>query len=222
MTRVVMIRNFTDKVHLATIAFSSLSAIFFIAACSGFSLSRSTIENVPWIVVDADDCQLSFGLRKVVGYLTRDQMVSTMYDGHCYSKWCDRCDQNGKAAMGLVFTALIFSLLTIRTSFQLRKVYTPGRQIANVAYAFISACCSLVGVGLFMVDCYEYMLSNTVVFPTESMDWGPGAKIVVLGMFFMWVASFLQIALAVRGNDYIACPDGEDKHEVFTAAAAPL
>lgn len=221
-----MIRNFADKVHVVTIALSILSAIFFISACAGFSLNSNTIEDVPWIVVDAGDCQLSFGLRKVIGQLSAVQTVSTKYDASsCYSKWCEKCDQNGKAAMGLVFTALLFTLLTIRTSFKLRRVYTPGRQIANVAYAFTSACSSLVGVGLFMVDCYEYMLSKTLVFPTESMDWGPGAKIVVLGMFFMWVASFLQIALAVRGNDYVACPDndvGNDKHEESTAAGASL
>jgi hypothetical protein len=214
----------TDKVHLATIGLAALSTIFFITASTGFSLNRTTIERVPWIVVYAGDCQLSFGLRKVVGYLALNNPVSTTYRADCISEWCERCDKNGKAAMGLVFTALIFSLLTIRTCFKLRKVCTPGRQIANVMYAFVSACTSLVGVGLFMVDCYSFMLSQSAhVFPRDSMDWGPAAKIVALGMLLMWFASFLQIVLAVRGNEYVACPDDDDKQlETSTVAESSL
>jgi hypothetical protein len=218
-----MIGNFTDNVHLATIGLAALSSIFFLTACTAFSLNRTTIQNVPWIVVDADDCQLSFGLRKVVGYLTHDNRVSTTYGGNCISAWCDRCDKNGKASMGLVFTALIFSLLTIRTSFKLRKVYTPGRQIANVLFSFVGACASLVGVGIFMGDCYYYMLSQSAeVFPRDALSWGSAAKVILLGVLFMWMASFLQISLAVRGSEYVPCPDGDNKMEMTPMARASL
>ncbi len=98
----------------------------------------------------------------------------------------------------------------------LRKVHTTGGQIANVFLSFTAACTSLIGVGLFMGDCFYKIRSvDTPLFSANKLEWGPGASVTILGMFFMWIVSFLQIGLAAMDPGYVPPPAKQ------TAAPAP-
>jgi NADH:ubiquinone oxidoreductase subunit K len=192
----------SDRIHLLSISLAAVSCIFFVIGCAGFAKNETTLENAPWISYDSGETELYFGLRRVVGKL--NSVHTTADYGSCSSEWCDPCRQDGRGAVGLVFLALIFSLVFIYKTMLLRKVHTTGGQIANVFLSFTAACTSLIGVGLFMGDCFYKVHSvDTPLFSAERLKWGPGSSVTILGMFFMWITSFLQIGLAAVDPGYV-------------------
>ena len=182
--------------HIFSIILSLISAVFFIVGCAGYAAKKSTIEHAPWIIIEDGGYDMYFGLYKVF-FSSGGTDGSVQYSHNCNSDWCNTCDKNGKGAVGLVFLALLFSIIVIAHTVYLLYAPSVGKQIANVFLSFAAACTSLIAVGLFMGDCYYAIKeSNANTFPTKEMEWGPGASVTILGMFFMWIVSFMQISLS--------------------------
>lgn len=195
--------SLTDKINLISIPIGALSSIFFIVGISAFSKEKRTVEMTSWMWLKEGIFEAQFGLRRIFASVA-DEEVTVEYDGVCAAAWCDVCAQNGKGAVGLVFLALLFAVATIIWSGKLWKVYTNAGQILNVFLSFTSACTALTGVGLFMGDCFYKMRSDaSAPIPLSELEWGPGSKVTILGMFLMWIVSFLQIIACARDEGYV-------------------
>lgn len=196
-------KSLTDKINFLSIPLGALSSIFFIVGISAFSKEKSTVERTSWMWLKETPFEAHFGLRSVFASVLGEH-VEVEYDGVCSAYWCDVCAKDGKGAVGLVFLALLFAVATIIWSGRLWKVYSNAGQILNVFLSFTSACTALTAVGLFMGDCFYKMRSDAnAPMPLSELEWGPGSKVTILGMFLMWIVSFLQIIACARDEGYV-------------------
>jgi uncharacterized membrane protein len=74
-------------------------------------------------------------------------------------------------------------------------------QISTLVAGLVSFSTSLVGVGLFMGNCYHVLSQeDDNYFGNPEMKWGPGAILAIIGMLLMFIASALQIAVNCMGT----------------------
>jgi hypothetical protein len=196
-------RIMIERLNFASVSLSSLAAIFFIAGCSAFSKAKGTVVSTNWMFIKAGSFEVYFGLRKA--FLSSSNLHgSAEYDESCAADWCDSCSQDGKGAVGLLIIAILFCVAAIMTSACLWKWYSNAGHILNVFITFTSACASLISVGLFMGDCfYDVKNSAKGPIPTDEVQWGPGSKISIIGMFLMWIVSILQIVICAQDKGFV-------------------
>jgi hypothetical protein len=196
-----------------TVALSLISAVFFIVGSIGYADIKSPVKSTAWIISSNDGLDVHFGLRKAFAHYDNFGIKfdsSIEYNsGFCTDSWCDNCNSDGKGTVGLTIIALIFTMVTLSFSCALLATKNRSVQISNVLMSFFAAFSSLVGVSLFMSDCYTAIndLNNNDDDYDDNYDddglfslkWGPGAIVTLVGMLLMWIVVVLQIVAVVTG-----------------------
>lgn len=181
----------------ASIALCVISLIFFLVGCIAYSDDGDVIKNTAWFTSSDSGSDTYFGLKKV--YFTFGSFDASVSYGSdsCPDNTCDKCDQDGKGALGLNILAIIFTTITVALSGALLASANKGMQIANIFMSFIAAVCSLISIGLFMGDCYNAINNDDDDYYDDSgldLKWGSGSILTLIGMLMMWIVVVLQIA----------------------------
>lgn len=142
----------TQPLNALSLALCVISLTFFLVACIGYSDDETTAKNVPWAVYDDNNVEQWFGLRMYVAKAFGVQ-GSVEYSDCTSNDTCDKCNQDGKAAFGLMIIALTFTTICAGLSGAMIASANSAMQIANVLIAFVGFGTSLISVGLFMVSC---------------------------------------------------------------------
>lgn len=181
--------------NATTIAISVISLIFYTVGCIGYSDSRNTIEKVSWIRTKEDDTKIWFGLHRAYVTVGGNNAFVVDYGGDECS-FCNKCEQDGKSALGLTIISLIGTTFAIVFCSYLLVCHNTGMQIANVFFCLLAAATSLIGIGLFMNDCYN-KIDDSI---DSDLHYGPGSILTTLAMLLMFVATILQIAAAATAG----------------------
>jgi hypothetical protein len=191
--------------NTVSVVFSACSFIFFIVGCIGYASDDRTIKNVAWIVSDDHGFQLWSALQAYTFKATaNDDYVGTigftnkfgdcaLNDDDSVNDLCTTCLKDGNAAFGLLIVATVFATMVVVTSGALISTINSALQGFSAFAAFVSGCFSLVGFGLYMGSCYYKIDDQTA----ESLHYGPGAIIVLLGLLMMWVTVLMQVGAVI-------------------------
>jgi hypothetical protein len=197
-----------------SIALSVVAVTFFIVGTIAYSDEHKNIENTAWIKLSEGDTDGHFGLRAIYFHLkSLDISFTGKYtDSRCTEDYCDTCEEAGKAAFGLTIIATIFAAITMALSAASIATYNKSLQIANVFMAFLSAAASLIAIGVFMSWCWDalnkvFSGDDDGYTPTygdddgnaQSLKWGSGGILTIIGMLLMWLVVIFQIAAAAVG-----------------------
>lgn len=191
-----------------TVALSLISATFFLVGCFGYADFKSAVKNTAWIVSSNEGLDVHFGLRKAFlhyDYRGYTEDYNNEYD-NCSLTWCDNCFSDGKGTFGLTIIALFFACVTLFFSCALLVTKNRSMQISNVLISFFAAFSSMMGVALFMNDCYDAINSVNNDYDDDydddglfTLKWGPGSIVTLVGMLLMWIVLVLQIVAVVTG-----------------------
>lgn len=185
-----------------TALLSITSTVYFIFGCVGYSDERATIENTHWFKANFRYFKADFGLSSVfvVDTGTNRHFSFEYGDATCDGDFCNRCQSDGRNALGLLSTSLCFSAAVAVMSMFLylsSKVHM-GTQLITTVFAGVSAAFSLMGAGNFMRSCFNSVQEDLDLYDVE---WGPGSILSMIGLALMWVALFLQVAALLFGED---------------------
>jgi hypothetical protein len=212
--------------NAASIGLSVVTSIFFVVGCIGYGDNSISVQSVPWILSKKDGTDVYFGLRNVFFSMANpffggDFTFFAKYsdDANCPEDWCEVCYKDGKAAFALTLVALAFTTCVVCACIALMVSFSRTFQMVNAAFAFLAFATSLIGVGLFMKDCF-YAIDDATDgdddgfygygASTRNLDlkWGPGSILTITGMLLMFVVTILQIAAVVgTGVHYTAAPN---------------
>lgn len=189
------------------LAVSLFAILAFLIGCVAYSDQNSTIQSVAWIRSSEHGVDAFFGLRRL--YLTYDDPVlgvtysflsSYGDDTVCGDSWCEACDNDGRGALGLLVVAILAAACTVWLCFCLYQKVERNIVIAGAVCAFLSAFTSMVGLCLFMSDCYNKIDLGVNDIPVNNVPagfdynttlrWGPGSVLVIVGMLIMWLVTF--------------------------------
>lgn len=141
----------TQPLNALSLALCTISLTFFLVACIGFSDDETTTKNVSWAVYEDGNVEQWFGLRMYVAKAFGVE-GSVEYSDCSSNNTCEKCEQDGKAAFGLMIIALVFTTVCAGLSGAMIASASSAMQIANVIMAFVGFGASLISVGLFMVS----------------------------------------------------------------------
>ena len=204
----------TYALNCVSLALCALCFVFFLIGCVGYGSDSSSPETVPWIISDDDNFDLYFGLQTILVTFESPSFSGTFSytldytDSNCTPDFCNDCETDGKAAFGLTLIALVFTTFSLGVLVALLIKYSRTLQIANIFMAAIAASASLIGIGLFMGDCYNAINDENVADDTYggsgytadvNLQWGSGSIITLVGMLLMWFVTILQIIASVLG-----------------------
>lgn len=166
------------------------SFIFFIVGSVGYTDNKDTIQDVPWIIGSQDITggDVFIGLRL---YYNSGLLKTTVKfsDNECILNFCDKCDRDGRIALGLTIIALFFTFAELAACCIFTGKTTVSSHLLQMALSLVAAIFSLAALILFMGDCYD-AIDNTDGF---DVHWGTSAILVILGMLLMWLALILHV-----------------------------
>jgi hypothetical protein len=185
--------------------------VMFIIGCLGYADRTSTMQCVAWMRSSKVGVQVYFSLKKV--YATYDDplfgktysyLTSYGSDG-CIEDWCDNCHKDGNIAFALLVVAIVFAACTVPFVWNLFLKLDRTLVMVGTAFAFSSACCSLIGFCFFMTDCYNkvhFEIGADDAVPADfsykaDVKWGPGSILALVGMLLMWLVTII-LALTLR------------------------
>jgi hypothetical protein len=195
-------------------ALASVSFIFYIVGCVGYSSNRDGIKSTNWInysVGNTDDYfnpEIYIGLRKVLLTFNSNynQIISFKScadgDDDDYDDYddddntCDICYKNGQATFGLLVVAAILAFVVICLSGATAASPNAPLTYVNLVCSFISGLFGVIGFGLFMHSCYNKFDDDV----TETLHYGPGAIMSLVAFLLMWLVIVLQIAASAMGG----------------------
>lgn len=191
------------NLNLVSAALCCIAFLFFLIGCIGFSSDEGTAKDVAWIHYKHEsDNQLWFALRiltfrmdfGVFGVATG----SVKYDHQdCNFNFCDECSTAGQSAFGLLIVALLATMVTGILSSGIVGAFSYVLQLANVVIAGIAVLASIIGVSVFMNDCYNKIQDD--INEDKDLTWGPGSVLSLIGMLFMMAVVVLQIVATLTG-----------------------
>lgn len=174
---------------------SFIAWLFFLIGCISYSEDNETVKNTAWFVYSQGGDTAWYALRKVT-VRTEGVEASRIYE-NCSGSVCNQCDVDGKTAFGLLIVALLAS--TVSTLLSLAMINAPFPKdiaISNAVFSFIAFVTSLIAIAVFMGECYT-KAANEV--SEDSITWGPGSILSIIGMFFM-VGSLVALVIAFASD----------------------
>ena len=171
-----------------------VACLFFVIGCIGYSEDDDAVKRASWIRVENSGSTVYYALKEV--YVSGGG-GGAYSDCANLSNACEKCEEDGKSAVGLLFIAAIFAAITAVTcgllgqsAGQLATCYSTNATMGliSVVLALIACGASLIAVSLFMGDCYDEIDDTT----NEDLEWGPGAILSLIGLLSMGFVSVLQ------------------------------
>jgi len=186
--------------------------IFLVVACSGYTSIRSVIKSSYWIYYDKSKykaqyistnpitIEVWFGLKGFYGSTNDSEHIVTNYDSDsCTTNLisnnhiCNKCNLLGKDAVILLSLSSCLTFGCIITN-----IYNATNEEIVVKYigaimSFLSFIFSAVGIGIFMTTCYN-AIDRLEYVEGDSLHYGPGASIGVVGFLCNLITFFLTLA----------------------------
>lgn len=171
-----------------------VATLFFVIGCIGYSDDEDTVKHTAWITVKSGGNTVYYALRDV--YISSGGGGSYS-DCANFSDACEKCEDDGKSAFGLLFIAAIFAAITAITcgllgqsAGQLATCYSTNATMSliSVVLALLACGASLIAVAMFMGDCYDEIDDTT----NDDLKWGPGSILSLIGLLIMGFVSILQ------------------------------
>jgi hypothetical protein len=212
--------------NASSIGLSVVAAVFFVVGCIGYGDQSTLVQSVPWIMSSKDGTDVYFGLHKFYisinnPFFGGDITLLAKYNDNtnCPQSWCDECYKDGKAAFVLTLIALGFTICVLCGCIALLVSFSRTFQIVNTVLAFLAVATSVVGVSIFMKDCF-YAIDDSAGIDDDGfygyggssqnldLKWGAGSILTIIAMLLMFVVTILQTAAAVgASNRYAAAPN---------------
>jgi hypothetical protein len=176
--------------------FSSVSAIFFVVACIGYSNDFKTLQSVPWIRGKHfnSDRETSFGLRAYTFSSDSGNRVVEYSEQRCVAHFCDECERDGVCAFGLLIVAAVF--MTVEAVICALRFSSVGitANVIHFGVSLVGAVLSLVALNLFMGVCYDDIDNTQGV----RLKWATGGILAVIGMILSWFVVFARVFAALQ------------------------
>jgi len=177
--------------------FALCATVFFVIGCAGYTETKEDLQNVPWITVDEDSLGLKvyFGLQAFRFEAGNSETQAYSGDG-CLSAFCDRCEHDGRSAIGLLVISTVFAAVATVLSGALAASHNATTQLGNLFLSFVSAAFAIIGFGMFMGSCYMKIDEDS----NFDLKWGAGSIITLLGLIMMFVVVVLQFGAVIVGG----------------------
>lgn len=177
--------------------FALCATVFFIIGCTGYTETKENLENVPWITFKEDSLDLKayFGL-KAYRIDAFDSDTEAYSADSCTASFCDRCEHDGRSAIGLLVISTVFAAVTTVLSGALAASHNATSQLGNLFLSFVSAAFAIIGFGMFMGSCYMKIDEDS----NFDLKWGAGSIITLLGLIMMFVVVVLQFGAVIVGG----------------------
>jgi len=186
-------------VNLVSVALCCAATVFFMIGCLGYSSSRSTIQDIAWIVVDQGGFTMFYALKGVAR-----KEASTFYrDCADATNACATCEDNGRATFALMVLATLSAVLAaivsgllVNASHQLSTCCStnPRMRMICIVLALVATGTSLGALATFMGDCYNAIDDVTA----EDLEWGPGSVLSLVGLLMMACVVVMQTISGCR------------------------
>ena len=193
----------SSVLNIISIVLASLSSLFYMIGCIGYSDTDGVIKNVSWFNFDYNGQKGWYGLQMAVGEYTIGSTTKTTSqtwsDCSSNSHICKTCEEDGNGTVALLIIATIFAFIVIIFSGINISASSQGLQTFNVFIAFFSWLCGVVAVGVFMNKCFNEVNSqydNTSI----TLNYGSGAVLSIVGFVLMFIVVILQIGASVMGG----------------------
>ena len=187
---------------------SGLSTLFFMIGAIGYTATKNTIKDIPWIYGTFDyfpDDNSYFSLRAEYDDFETDGGVfkyATYADSY---DWCDKCQSDGHSAYIMCIIACLTSLVcTILCALLIKKAdfsfaHFVAAGIGGVA-CFIAGIALIVFMGVCQSKIKKFYSGDEadVVYP--EFHWGAGSILVAAGMCFMFIVSMGMIISGKYGG----------------------
>ena len=186
----------TPNVNLISAVLAFVATLFFVIGCIGYSSDDDTVKNVAWISVDNGGTTVYYALRQV--FVSGGGGSGSYNDCASFSDACEKCEDDGKSAFGLMFIAALFAAMTTvacgalgQSAEQLATCYSTSARMGavSIVLALVALGASLISLSVFMGDCYDEIDDTT----NNELEWGPGAVLSIIGLLLMAVVAVLQI-----------------------------
>jgi hypothetical protein len=173
----------TPRYYPAKLALTSISMLFFMVACVGYSDYVDVVKNVSWFqtVINDEGDRHYYGLSGV----TSDGSA----DFHKYGNR-DVCGSSGSGAFALTIIAALSATGALIVVSR-RAKHSTGKLLS---LAFFSVLSAGIAVGVFMNQCLPAHNSG------QNFAWGPGAALTLVGMLLMLVVVVLTSIPVERGE----------------------
>lgn len=176
---------------------SSLATGCFIIGCVGYASDRTAFKNLAWITIDEDNTQAWFALKKSYFKTVLGSTTLSYNDGSCVAEYCDKCQEMGESCFSLLVIATVFAFITSCATGSLTKHANTLLQIFSLGLTGVALAASIIGIGMFMSDCYDKIDDATNL----ELQWGPGSIVVLVGIILMGITAVSQVlgTLCCRG-----------------------
>mmetsp|Transcript_11205 Transcript_11205/g.19786 ORF Transcript_11205/g.19786 Transcript_11205/m.19786 type:complete len:225 (-) Transcript_11205:314-988(-) len=187
---------------------SGLSTLFFMIGAIGYTATKDTISDIPWIYGTFDgfpDDKSYFSLRAEYDDFQTNGGVFKYATYADYYDWCEKCESDGHSAYVMCIIACLTSLVsTILCALLIKKADFSFAHF--VAAAISGVACFIAGIALivFMGVCQSKIKKfysgdeANVVYP--EFHWGAGSILVAAGMCFMFIVSVGMIISGKYGG----------------------
>lgn len=172
--------------------FASISMLFFLAGCLGYSYEKMIYVNIPWIQISNSKMQAYFALRNVYIQVPHSDTEYSYASTACNDDFCDVCNENGFDSFQLVVVATGFSAVVFAQCKSLSTDKNIWLQLSSILSAFMASGAAALALWLVMVPCYHAIDDET----DYSLSWGIGAILVAAGFGFMGIVTIIQFLSA--------------------------
>lgn len=177
------------------------SLVFFIIACAGYSNSKDELRVVPWIIGSYSgvlgDGNIYIGLRSYYNSGAVSEAKADFGDKNCALSFCDECQRDGDAALGLLIIALFATFFETCLCCAFTTATSAATQWIQMGISLFAAVFSMVAVILFG-ECYD-AIDNSSGF---DLQWSTGAILAILGVLLMWIVTFAHIVGAIYPDQH--------------------
>jgi len=203
-----MVSQATVGLNATTCAFSVIAAVFFGVGCIAYNNDGDTIESTNWFFTHDGPGDTFVGLHNVYFKSNGTSSVgaggnSTSSGGTHIVRTFDNgtvCRRNGDGAFSMMVIATTFAVLAALLSGVMICVPSKALQATGLGFTFSSFATSIVGVGLFMGNCYVQYNQDTDL----DWHWGTGSVLSTVGMLLMFINTLLMIgATCTAGGERI-------------------